>query len=321
MANKNFERQLAALEQIRQAAASPAADDLRKPLQDRNNYIVAKAAQVAAHFGLSVLVPDLIAALDRFFVNPVKSDPQCWAKHALVQALADLGHDDPAVFIRGLRHIQMEPVWGGQEDSAGRLRAACALALVPCRGLSDFEVLGHLVETLVDRDKTVRIEGARAIGRVARPEAALLLRLRALLSDEEPEVLGACFSGVLSIEGLKGMDFVSRFLDGGDSAAEAALALGMMRDPQAFQALKRTFENQRDASFASVLLSAMALTRLPEATEFLIQLVERDAAGAPAAVEALGTAGITPELRARIAAAVKSSGSARLRAAYEKRFG
>src|SRR2546426_5542992 len=34
---------------------------------------------------------------------------------------------------RGLRHIQMEAVWGGKEDTAGALRGHCALALVSCR--------------------------------------------------------------------------------------------------------------------------------------------------------------------------------------------
>ena len=46
--------------------------------------------------------------------DPVKTDPQCWAKNAIVKALKDLNHDDPAVFLRGIEHVQMEPVWGGR---------------------------------------------------------------------------------------------------------------------------------------------------------------------------------------------------------------
>src|SRR5581483_1157876 len=184
-----------ALDELRRARPSAeGVEQLSKALRNPNNYLVAKAAKAAAQLGLQTLIPELVSALDRFFVDPAKSDPQCWAKHALVQPLAELGHTDPTAFLRGMRHVQMEPVWGGQQDTAGRLRASCALALVQCGGLSDFELLAHLTDALVDSDKTVRSEAARAIGRVGRPEAALLLRLRALTGDPEPEVLGASFS-------------------------------------------------------------------------------------------------------------------------------
>src|SRR5204863_4718666 len=140
--NKKFEQQLAALEQLRQAAASaPVVNDLRKALLNRNNYIVAKASEIAAQIRLDTLMPDLLSALDRFFIDPIKTDPQCWAKNAIVKALAELGHDDAAAYLCGLRHVQMEPVWRGQEDTAGTLRGNCALALIQCRGLSDFELL------------------------------------------------------------------------------------------------------------------------------------------------------------------------------------
>src|SRR5258706_8763198 len=95
LAKKKFEEQLAALEQLRGSAGEPATvDGLRKALANRNNYIVAKASQIVAELGLKALIPDLLAALDRFFIDPGKSDPQCWAKKALVQALGGLGRED-----------------------------------------------------------------------------------------------------------------------------------------------------------------------------------------------------------------------------------
>src|SRR5207249_2216642 len=131
--------------------------------------------------------------------------------------------------------------------------------------LSDIQLLSHLIEILVDPDKTVRVEAARAIGRLNRPEAAVVLRLRALVGDEEPEALGACFSALLSIEGREGIGFVSRFLDSGEEVrSEAALAIGLLRTPEAFQILKQRWEHERQASFAAVLLSAIALTRQQE---------------------------------------------------------
>jgi hypothetical protein len=47
-------------------------------------------------------------------------------------------------FLRGLRHIQTEPVWGGREDTAHVLRAACCAALPQCADLTRDEVLRHL---------------------------------------------------------------------------------------------------------------------------------------------------------------------------------
>jgi HEAT repeat protein len=323
MSNKKFEQQLAALEQLRHGAASaPVVDDLRKALLNRNNYIVAKASEIAAQLRLDALIPDLLSALDRFFIDPVKTDPQCWAKNAIVKALAELGHDDAAAYLRGLRHVQMEPVWRGQEDTAGTLRGNCALALTQCRGLSDFELLSHLLEALFDHDKNVRIEAARAIGRVGRPEASLLLRLRALAGDEEPEVAGACFSALLSIEGDAGIGFLGRFLDNrGESGSEAALSLGLMRSPAALKVLKERWSRETDASFVVVLLSAIALTREPEALDFLLQLVETGTTSAASAVEALASVPLPAEMRSRLGAAVERSGDARLRSAYEKTFG
>ena len=324
MSKKKFAEQLAALEQLRDSAGAPATvESLRKALANRNNFIVAKASKIVAELGLKPLIPDLLSAFDRFFIDPVKSDLQCWAKNALVQALASLGHEESAAFIRGLRHIQMEPVWGGQEDTAAALRGNSGLALVQCRDVSDFELLSHLIEILVDRDKNVRVEAARAIGRLNRPEAGLLLRLRALSGDDEPEALGACFSALLSIEGRAGIAFVSRFLEArGDEGEEAALALGLMRSPEAFQVLKERWEHERDATFVAALLSAIALSRQQGAIDFLIQLVATDSTSAVAAIAALAAAGLSPEVRSQVGAAVERSGNAPLlRPALVKYFG
>ena len=114
----------------------------------------------------------LLTAFDRFFADAIKSDPQCWAKNALSRTLAALEHQDAAIFLRGMRHIQFEPVWGGRSDTAGTLRGTCALALVQCRSLSESELLNHLIELFADEDKSVRVEAARAVEQVGSPSAA-----------------------------------------------------------------------------------------------------------------------------------------------------
>jgi hypothetical protein len=285
---RGFEEQIAALDGLRQQPEESRTEPLRKALGGKNNFLAAKAADLVREFALASMLPELLAAFERFFENPVKSDPQCWAKNAISRALATLEHQDAAVFLRGMRHIQMEPVWGGQSDTAGTLRATCAFALVQCRSLTEADLLTHLVELLGDKDKAVRAEVVRAIEQVGSTSAALLLRLRAVLGSDEPEVLGACYGGVLRIEGMGAIPWVGRFLGAGDdSAAEAALAIAGTHSLEGFEALQKSLVTANDPWFRSVLLSAVALTRVDAAVEFLMEVVRDELLDAEAAIEAI----------------------------------
>jgi HEAT repeat protein len=312
---RRFEQQLAALDLLRQQPPEGCVEPLRKALDHRNNFVVAKAADLAREFQLADLTPDLLRTFDRFFENPEKSDPQCWAKNAISRALAALELQEPEIFLRGMRHIQLEPVYGGRSDTAGTLRATCVLALVQCRRLTNDELLAHLVDLLADKDKTVRAEVARAIEQVGSPSASLLLRLRAVLGNDEPEVLGACYSGILRLEGVSAIPWVSRFLTAGDDAAgEAALAIAGMRCPQAFEALQKSLDAAPDPWFRSVLVSAIALTRQDAAMEFLLDLVKSESPDAERAIEAILRSMPSQEVVHRIESLVK--GNPRLASAF-----
>src|ERR1017187_2308753 len=325
---RRFEEQLAALDSLRQLPPEACIEPLRKALEQRNNFVVGKAADLVREFQLAQLTPELLVAFDRFLQcsnkeNPVKTDPQCWAKNALSRALAAFEHQDAAVFLRGMKHIQPEPSWGGSSDSAGTLRATCALALVQCRSLVDADLLAHLVELLADKDKAVRAEVVRAIEQVGSPSSVLLLRLRAILGsglnsrkpDEEPEVLGACYSGILRLEGASAIPWISRFLvSADDSAAEAALAIAGTHSPQGFEVLRERFAKEADPWFGSVLLSAIALTRQDAALEFLLDLVRSESLQAEAAIEAILRAMPSVEITKRLEELV--AGTPRLSRAF-----
>lgn len=285
---RSFEEQLAALDALRREPPEASIEPVRKALGHRNNFVVAKAADLVRQIELAQLTPELLSAYDRFFENPIKTDPQCWAKNALSRALASFEHQDVAIYLRGMQHIQLEPVWGGSSDTAGTLRGTCALALVQCRSIAEPVLLTHLVELFADKEKSVRMEAARAIEQVGSPASALLLRLRAVLGSDEPEVLGACYGGILRIEGPSAIAWLSRFLAAGDdAAAEAALAIAATHSPQAFKTLRERFVSEADPWFLSVLLSAIALTRQDEAVDFLLELVRKEALQAEAAIEAI----------------------------------
>jgi len=283
-----FDEQLAALEDLRRAPAETRVASLRKGLNHRNNFIVAKSADLIREFNLTELTPDLLSAFDRFFENAEKTDPQCWAKNSISQTLAAFELQESDVFLRGMRHIQLEPVYGGRSDSAGTLRATCALALVQCRSLNDSDLLGHLLQLLADSDKAVRAEAVRGIEQVGSPSAVLLLRLRATLGKDEPEVLGACYAGILHLEGVKAIPWISRFLSSEDDAAsEAALAIAGTHSVEGYQALRESLNAAHDPWFRSVLLSAIALTRQDVAIDFLLNLVRTESLDPQHAMEAV----------------------------------
>jgi len=325
-----FERELAELELLRElvkAGASLSADQieyLRKSVAHRNNFLVSKAARLVAEAELTALLPDVLAAYDRFFIDAEKTDPKCWAKEALAKSMVKLGHRQRDAYLSGMRHHQMEGSWGPPVDSAGTLRGICTHALVDCPGISDADLLTALLEPLTDSDKTVRMEAARAIGSVGGVSAALLMRLRALLGpalrdQDEPEVLGAVYSALLSLEGAAAIPLVSKALEeGDDTAGEAAFALADLRSAEAVAALQARLRAGAGAWFTSVLLSAIALTRLPEAIDFLLAMIARDAREAPQAIEAIGRVAPNAELRARVEQAVEQADSPRLRQALRQ---
>ena len=247
---------------------------MRKALHDPVNVVVAKAAALAAEFQLQTLLPDLFAAFDRLFDKPWDTDPQCWGKNAIAKALKDLGHAESAAFLRGLRHVQMEPVWGGEADTAAVLRGTCVLALLQCTDITRQETMLHLIDALTEGDPGVRRDAALAMEQMAGHEAVWLLRLKARLGDK-PEVTGQVFESLLRLDGKSSIEFVAGFLDAAEEqvAEEAALALGASRLPQALETLKIAWKKSGNGPLGPVLLRAVSASRLDEAFEFLLKIV------------------------------------------------
>ena len=325
--SRGFDKDLAELESFAESLRLQPVPDaaqveyLRKSLAHRNNFIVSKAAKSVTDTELVALLPDILTAYDRFFIDAAKTDPQCWAKDALSKALVKLGHRHISEYLRGMRHHQMEPSFGPPVDTAGAMRGTCTHALVDCPGISDSDLLTALLEPLTDIDKTVRMEAARAIGQVGGVSAMLILRLRAMLdpAQEEPEVLGEVYRSLLSLEGAQAIPIVaSRLEPGNDLGGEAAFALADMRTPEALQPLLARLREGADSWFTGILLSAIALTRLSEAIDFLISMIEQDGREASAAIEAIGRSVPNDEIRARVKQAVDQAGSPRLHQAFRQ---
>jgi hypothetical protein len=323
MSKQAFDKKLEAIDALRAEPDSPAKlDQLRKALKDRNNYVVSKAAALTASLTLPDLIPDLLTAFDRFLIDPTKSDPQCWAKNAIAKALKDLGHRGAQVYLRGIVHIQLEPVWGGRADSAGTLRGTCALALVDCQ-LDDLELLTYLADLLADSETSVRIDAATAISQLARPEGAPLLRLKLLLGDAEPEVIGHCFASLLSLTPQTAVPFIGRFLKSQDDdiRLEAAGALAQSREPEAMEILKNFWQDHMPREMRTALVASLGASPLPEAAEFLLSILENESGElAASAVEALAASRFRAEMRERIAAIVEGKHELTLESLFAQTF-
>lgn len=308
---RKVEEQVTALQELRTEPQEVQLKQLRAALGHRNNYIVAKAADLVAELQHFSLGGEVATAYERFFRDAAKTDPQCWAKNALVKCLLTLDAGSADLFLRGLRFRQMEPVWGGQSDTAITLRSNCALALPLCTDVPDDRLLKWLVDAIGENQSEVEAPVRKAIcegiARTGSVAATLLLRLKAVSRKDSPEVLGACYAGVLSLEESEGIDFVAGFLDPEESGAEAAFALSATRSLRAFEKLKEGFFATTDRWFREVLLTAMALTRLEEALDFLLEVIQEESLSSEAAVKALADASPSVEWIRKLEAAVSEN--------------
>ena len=319
--SRKLEDALAAIGALRRdPVTSRTIDTLRDALHARTSHVVAKAAQVSGELGLRVLVADLASAFDRFLVNPVKTDPGCRAKVQIVRALVELGEDAGTVFLRGVRHRQMEPVFGGREDTAAELRGLCAMGLVR---VGHADALVELAELLADPEAAARAAAARALAYADEPAGEPLLRLRALTGDADPGALSEYLGALLSLAPARSLGFVERLLDHRDAVVQesAAVALGACRLREALPVLRRWWERTADLDLRRTALLAIAMLRHEDAIAFLLLLVAAGAGpDARDAIAALGTYRHDDALRGRVEAAIEGRTDLDLRPAFARAF-
>lgn len=283
-----LEDQLSALYVLR---AAPITEDalaqLRRALASHTSHIVAAAADIVGEAELADLEPDLTAVFAALLRNPAKTDPGCRAKTAIANALRACECPAEGVFLQGIRHVQMEPVWGGQVDTAAPLRGACALGLVGMRSRCALLELAHL---LADPESDARIAAARALAYSGDLASVPLLHFKVLTGDAHPAVLYECFLALLKLDVESALPFVAQYLKNADAAIaeSAALALGESHQEGAFAVLRDAWEDTFDAERRRTLLLALATLRSEAALDYLLDIVRHEArVHADAALEAL----------------------------------
>ncbi len=284
---------------------------LTKALNGSNGLLVAVATQAITPERdgptQEPLVKRLEPAFARMLGDAIKRDPQCQAKTAIARCLRELEADGDEVFLAGVRHVQMEPVWGGRVDTAAELRGICAMALAERRHPRAMVEAAHL---LADGLVAARTAAARAIGCSGDAAAGEpLLRLRVEVGEQEPDVVGECFGALLELAPASALEFVAAHLSHKDDVMveAAALAMGGSRLDAAFEPLRDAAERVVLGPQRGVLLLGVAMLRSDRAWSYLLEQIEDGPRGvAEAALRGLSTFAYDDRLVQRVRAAVSS---------------
>jgi hypothetical protein len=278
--SQKLEALLDSLAQIRHAPASDlGVATLRQVLTSKYSVAVAQAANLVGTAEIYSLIPELVAAFNRFMTKPSETDQNCLAKAAIAEALYRLNYSDESLFLTGIHHIQMESVWGGKDDTAAKLRGVCALGLVR---MNYPEVMVELADLLADAKPEARIAAARAIAYSGSPQGVPLLRMRVRIGDEA-QVLSDCLVALLQLAPTQSLSLLkellyarrnaSNVIEDVEKAEVAALALGESRQPEAFELLKTWWKQTRAPELRQSGLLAIAMLRNDTALDFLLSLV------------------------------------------------
>lgn len=263
-----LEDRLAELDALRgDPGAEATAEVLRRALGLKNSFIVARAAELVGEFELSGLSDALVSAFDRLIDAGHEADKGCRGKLAVVDALQKMNAGEDRVFLRGAKHVQMEPVWGGRVDTAGGLRNASAVGLVR---MNHPESLLVLADLLADNDPSVRSDAARTLAYRGAADGLPLLRMRVRVGDDEPNVLTECLLAMLQLDAQGSLDFIDEVFRDPAMAESAALAVGQSRLPEGLDRLRGWWNQTQDKDLRKTIVLAIAMLRSDDATAYLM---------------------------------------------------
>lgn len=276
---KKLEQRLTQVAELRKGEATPQAlKTLEAMLAKEEGPVVARVADLLVEWGLFEQAQNLAAAFRRLVEGGTAVDPQCWGKVALIKALKSLSYPHTDVYVLGCHCIQMEKVWGGEEDSAPSLRAISAIALAECPSVRYEEALDVFVGLLVDPAWNVRAAAASATAQMGYPHGAPVLKLKILTGDAEAKVIGACLDGLLHLGRTEAIPFIQSLSNHPNVSVrlEAVCTLAASHYLQAIQAATQAWSNFTDPRAHKAILAALASSPAAEALEFILSLVAQN---------------------------------------------
>ena len=186
-----------------------------------------------------------------------------------------LGAPEIDVYQRGIRHVQLEPVYGGKQDTAVQLRGTCGLALVRVHHPDYLIALAGAARR--SRGRLARRIAAQALGYSENPAAQPLLRpagadrRRGAAGDLRVSA-GAAFA----VAPDASLEFVAGFLDAGGRPtapkprrSRSAAPACRRRLPLPREWVERTF----DGNLRRTALLAIAMLKSDAAIAYLLDHV------------------------------------------------
>jgi hypothetical protein len=246
--------------------------EIKKAIRGSASLVASRAADIAGDQDLRDLTLDLASAFGKFMTNGATVDKGCRAKIAILKALNKLEYTDEAIYLSGAFYVQTEPGFGASDDTAAGVRSECAFGLARTNYVDAHYVLADM---MVDTVRSVRVSAVKAVTYIGAPEGELMLRVKALCGDE-PEVLGECLLGLMTMSPNRSLDFVARFLKERPPVMEgAAIALGSSHLPDALQALQKFWDNNPFPDTRRSLVLPIALIRSDDAFDCLVAAVRK----------------------------------------------
>lgn len=288
----------------RSAAARSA---LIAALASKRAPVVARAAKLIQEHALPDLEAEMSVAVQRFLRDPSRSDPNCHARLALLDALDHAESQDAEPFLRALRTAALE-----SPLVTGSMRSRCALALARI-GHPDLAVVAG--QLLADPQASVRHAALDALAHRGDPATAGLAMFKLRAGDDDRLVVLAAASALLALAPAWGLDELRAHLERGSDAQQqlAAMALGQSRRDEALTVLLEALDRTPLAEDRAALLTGIGLHRSDRALEAMLGVIrDRSEIEARQAIQALAPRRFEPGIEARVRAAARDNDGADL---------
>jgi HEAT repeat protein len=312
---------------LAQAMTSPgsaeALEALVAALERGRSLVAARAAHLVQSQaidlvgGVTGLRVVLVRAFERFLRDPIKTDPSCHAKQAILEALDHGGSVDPEPFLKAVGHVQLEPAWGPPVDTAAGVRARGVVALARI-GCSDFEWV--VAALLTDPEPPVRQAALEALAHRGERHGAALARFKLRSGDADPLVNLAAMHALVALAPDLALLELEPLISDPQRRELAAIALGQSSRDDALSVLTGALEDNPSAAERAELYRGIGLHRSERALGVLLGIIGAGLrADALAAIEALGARRFDPGVKTRVLEIARGRGP-ELKAALAKAF-
>ena len=306
---QSLEQKLAEIREI----SSPAA--LKPHLRDTNNVVSSAAVTQAVKLNAAELSADISALLLSLLKSkdPIKSDKGCRTKVACVKALAvfDDLYQNYDLLTVALRHRQLEPVFGGRDDTGAFLRGETVQVL----GKINFkDAAMEIAALLFDECPFPQTAAIKTLKHINNDVAQTSLRLKALADNSTDEVAAELFTAIAQID-PDPIGFLTSFLYNGSSATgktNALFALGGLKNVEAFNILKDFWGENTDLGLRKQIIMAISFTRTEEGYDFLKKLLREGGSVAEYSAQSIGIYLQNDKKYAEISTLLKNIGDKKL---------